>query len=207
MLTGVILAAGDSTRMGSPKATILDDAGVPFVVRIARTLFDAGLPEVVVITGRDHETAAGAVGSVTWKVAPRLVRNPDPSRGQLSSLWTALDACSGRADAIVMTLVDIPLLARDTVETVVATWLRTGAPIVRPEYGGRRGHPVVFDRAIFDELRRAPLDGGARTVLAAHYQEIVTVAVPDPGCVVDLDTPDEYRRAMGHAAETEQERG
>jgi molybdenum cofactor cytidylyltransferase len=79
---------------------------------------------------------------------------------------------------------------------VVETWQRSRAPIVRPAFGARRGHPVIFDRAVFDELRRAPVELGARAVVSAHYEEIVNVPVEDPGCVVDIDTPDDYQRAV-----------
>ena len=96
-----------------------------------------------------------------------------------------------------MTLVDVPLVTPATIELVIAAWSRTGAPIVRPSFGERRGHPVIFDRAVFDELRRAPLDVGARAVLSAHYHEIVNVPVDDPGCLVDVDTPEDYARAIG----------
>lgn len=196
MLSGIILAAGDSARMGSPKAVLPDRTGTPFVVRIATTLIAAGVPEVLVITGRHHDAIASAVAAARWAVRPRLVRNPDPARGQLSSLWLGLEACSPGTEAVAMTLVDVPALAQTTVEVVIETWRRTQAPIVRPQYRGRRGHPVIFDRALFDELRRAPLDKGARAVLSAHYAAIVNVPVSDPGCVQDLDTPEEYKRAM-----------
>jgi len=126
----------------------------------------------------------------------RVVRNEEPSRGQLSSLWTGLAACPPGTDAVVVTLVDVPLVTPATIELVIAAWLRTGAPIVRPTFGERRGHPVIFDRAVFDELRRAPLDVGARAVLSAHYREIVNVPVDDPGCLVDVDTPEDYAKEV-----------
>jgi len=99
--------------------------------------------------------------------------------------------------------VDVPMLAPATIAQVVEAWRRTRAPIVRPAYGQRRGHPVIFDRAVFHELRRAPAELGARVVVSAHYDEVVNVVVDDPGCVVDIDTPDEYRRAMGSVQDNE----
>jgi molybdenum cofactor cytidylyltransferase len=92
-----------------------------------------------------------------------------------------------------VTLVDVPLLAVSTITAVVRAWERTHAPIVRPEMNGRRGHPVIFDRAVFEELRQAPLAIGARAVVSAHYPEIVNVPVDDPGCILDIDTPEDYR--------------
>src|SRR5687768_6488915 len=191
MLSGVILAAGDSTRMGSPKALLLTPAGAPFVVAIADTFAAAGIRNTFVVTGRDHDRIAAALASA--RQPPRVVRNPDPSRGQLSSLLTAMDAAiAPDTEALVVTLVDVPLLRAETVQRVVGEWRRTRAPIVRPAIGDRHGHPVVFDRRVFDELRRAPLERGAKVVVRAHAAALVNVDVTDEGCLVDVDTPRDY---------------
>lgn len=177
--------------MGSPKALLLDNRGRPFITRVVEVMAAGGAAPVVVVTGRDHDAVAAALRQQAGGPVV-LARNPEPDRGQLSSLWTGLDACPPEADAVAVTLVDIPLLARTTVTAVIGAWSNSGAPIVRPEYRGRRGHPVIFDRRLFEELRRAPLESGARVVVSAHYPEIVNVAVDDPGCVVDVDTRDDY---------------
>jgi CTP:molybdopterin cytidylyltransferase MocA len=195
MLSGVILAAGDSIRMGSPKALLLTPQGVPFVVAIADTFAAAGIENTFVVTGRDHDRIVDALASA--RRAPRVVRNPDPSRGQLSSLLAAMDAAvAADTEALVVTLVDVPLLTAETVRRVVGEWRRTRAPIVRPAIGDRHGHPVVFDKRVFDELRRAPLDLGAKVVVRAHAAALVNVDVTDEGCLVDVDTPRDYE-ALG----------
>jgi CTP:molybdopterin cytidylyltransferase MocA len=129
-------------------------------------------------------------------VPPRVVRNPDPSRGQLSSLLIGIDAVPADAPAAVVTLVDVPLMTAETVRLVISEWQRTHAPIVRPAIGERHGHPVVFDRRLFQELRNTPLDVGAKAVVRAHVDEIVNVPVTDAGCLVDVDTPRDYE-ALG----------
>jgi molybdenum cofactor cytidylyltransferase len=182
--------------MGSPKALLPDRDGVPFIVRIVSSMRTAGLSNLVVVTGRHHDAIVDVLAQSPEPAAALVVRNPDPTRGQLSSLWTALDVCPPGTEAVVMTLVDVPMLAPSTIARVVETWRRTRAPIVRPAFGTRRGHPVIFDRSVFDELRRAPVELGARAVVSAHYEEVVNVPVEDPGCVVDIDTPDEYRRVV-----------
>jgi molybdenum cofactor cytidylyltransferase len=192
VVTAIVLAAGESSRMGFPKALLRSPAGQIFIARIAATMHAADLRDVIVVTGRHHDDIANAVAQDPHAPPMRLVRNPDPSRGQLSSLWTGLDACSPDAEAVVVTLVDVPMLRPSTVRQVLETWRATGAPIVRPAVGMRRGHPVVFDRRLFEELRRAPLEAGARAVVSAHYPEIVNVPVDDPGCLVDVDTPQDY---------------
>ena len=193
MLLGVILAAGDSTRMGSPKALLSTPDGRPFVVSIADTFARAGFDETLVVTGRDHDRIAAALADETFVAPVRIVRNPDPSRGQLSSLLTAMESgVAPGTEALVVTLVDVPLLTVDTVRRVISEWRRTRAPIARPAIGDRHGHPVVFDRRVFDELRRAPLDAGAKVVIRAHAAAVLNVPVTDEGCLVDVDTPRDY---------------
>lgn len=189
--------------MGSPKALLLDPDGVPFIVRIVSSMREAGVPDVVVVTGKHHDAIAEVLARSPMHGSVRIVRNPDPARGQLSSLWTAMDACATESEGLAMTLVDIPMVASATIARVIEVWRRTRAPIVRPAYGRRRGHPVIFDRAVFDELRRAPVESGARVVVSAHYDQVVNVEVDDPGCVVDIDTPEEYRRAVSAAQDSD----
>ena len=197
MPPGVILAAGDSTRMGSPKALLLTPDGRTFVAAIVETFTAAGIADIVVVTGRDHDRIVEALASAHLPVPPRIARNPNASRGQLSSLLTGMDASvTADAEAVVVTLVDVPLLAPETVRLVVSEWQRTRAPIVRPAIGARHGHPVVFDRRVFTELRSAPPDIGAKSVVRAHADEVLNVPVTDEGCLVDVDTPRDYE-ALG----------
>jgi len=192
VLPAIILAAGESTRMGSPKALLPDPDGRPFVARIVRTLHAAELPDVIVITGAQHDAIDAALNRDGVRESVRLVRNMDPARGQLSSIWTALDACPPDVPGLLMTLVDVPMLTSDTVRSVVDAWQRTRPAVVRPIVQGRRGHPVIFDRRLFGELRSAPLDAGARVVVRAHWDESVDVPVSDEGCLIDVDTPADY---------------
>jgi molybdenum cofactor cytidylyltransferase len=194
VVSAVILAAGASTRMGFPKALLPDDRGHPFILRISHTMAESGLPHVTIVTGVHHDRIVSALERHRAPpLVPVVVRNPDPGRGQLSSLWTAMDqVCTSDTEALVVTLVDVPLLTAETVRAVVEAWRRSRAPIVRPIFEGRRGHPVIFDRAVFAELRAAPLEAGARVVVRAHVHDSLDVPVNDPGCLVDIDTPGEY---------------
>lgn len=200
MLTALILAAGESTRMGTPKALLPDTDGRAFVARIVRTFASAGITDIVIVTGSQHAAIEAAVMADRPPVTPRFVRNPDPSRGQLSSLWTGLDVLDPGVAGVLMTLVDVPMLRASTIRAVVDAWHERKAPIVRPAMGDRHGHPVLFDRATFDELRRAPLAEGAKPVVHAYADRVVNVPVDDPGSLVDVDTPGDYQRVMkdGH---------
>ena len=193
VLAAIVLAGGASARMGRAKALLPDGDGRPFVARLARTFLAAGIDEIVIVTGSTHDPIVEALKHDRLPVMPRVVRNEDPARGQLSSLWTGMDAVQRpELDGIVMTLVDVPMVRPATVTTVIDAWLRDRPPVARPAIRGRHGHPVLFDRAVFDELRRAPLDTGAKAVLRAHAHELTDVPVDDEGCVIDLDTPEDY---------------
>jgi CTP:molybdopterin cytidylyltransferase MocA len=183
--------------MGSPKATLLMPDGETFVARIVGTLREAGVADLVIVTGRHHDAVVDALAR-DRATPTRIVRNLDPSRGQLSSLVAGMDAVvTPQTDAVLMTLVDVPLVRVSTVTAVIDAWRRARAPIVRPAIGDRHGHPVIFDRAVFEELRRAPLDAGAKAVVRAHEHEILNVPVDDEGCVRDVDTPGDYEGLRG----------
>lgn len=194
MLEALVLAGGASTRMGSPKALLADPDGSPFIVRIVSALAEAGLARVVVVTGAHHQGIVDACSShPTLADMVRCVRNPDPGRGQLSSLLVGMDAVVGpETEGLLVTLVDVPMVTSDTVRRVVRAWVLRRAPIVRPSVGGAHGHPVIFDRQVFANLRAAPLELGAKVVVRSHASRLENVPVEDAGCLLDIDTPDDY---------------
>jgi molybdenum cofactor cytidylyltransferase len=198
VLRGIVLAAGESTRMGAPKALLRDGDGKTFASRIVHTFHSAGIADVTIVTGTLHTQIVQAIASdAPLGATIRIARNPDPSRGQLSSLVVGLDAVDAPGvSAALVTLVDVPFVAASTIRAVVAAWQRTNAPIVRPARGDRHGHPVLFAHVVFKELRTADMTHGAKSVVHNHAARIVNVDVPDEGALLDLDTPDEYARAI-----------
>ena len=152
MVAGIILAAGASSRMGSPKA-LLRTGDRTFVRAILDAFRDGGLASVVVVVRPgdrevDAEVRASGFG--------RIVENPRPEEGQLSSLLAGLAAVDDPAvHGVLVTLVDVPLVSPATVRSLLDRAERSPAPILRAVHQGRQGHPVVFKRAVFDALRRA----------------------------------------------------
>jgi molybdenum cofactor cytidylyltransferase len=195
MVVGLILAAGASSRMGRPKALlpIGDDV---FVTRVCRTLLEAGIDDLVVVAGAEHEAIAEAVGLAG--LPARIVENPRRAEGQLSSVLAGL-AVADRpgVDAVLVHLVDAPLVRAGTVRAVLDAFIHTRAPVVRPSVDGRHGHPVVFGRRVFDDLRRADPSTGAKAVVRAYAAEVCDVAVEDEGACQDVDTPEDFARLSG----------
>jgi len=99
--------------------------------------------------------------------------------------------------ALMVVPVDAPMVTADTVATLIAAFSSTGASIVRARHHGWNGHPVIFSRAMFDDLRRADPEVGAKAVVRAHKGAILNVDVDDPGVVGDVDTPEDYRKLFG----------
>ena len=192
MIAGVILAAGRSTRMGRPKALLIAPCGRTFVARLVSALAGGGVDAPFVVGRPDDKQLRSTVESLDS--AARWVENPDADAGgQLSSLQAGLrKADRPGIRGLMVVPVDAPMIAVETVATLIATFNATGAPIVRPQYRGRNGHPVVFSRTVFDELRRADPAIGAKAVLRDHQDAIVNVDVDDPGVAGDIDTPEDY---------------
>lgn len=199
MLAALVLAAGESSRMGgSPKATLKAPCGRSFAGRIIDVLAESGVDNLYVVTGGHHDAIVAAVTADAPRRLPAFVRNPNPSRGQLSSLWVGMDqAISPDIEALLVTLGDVPMISVDVVRQVIEAWKTSGAPIVRPAIGEKHGHPVLYDRTLFATLRTAPLEQGAKAVVRAREADILNVPVTDPGCLRDVDTPDDYRLLGG----------
>lgn len=186
--------------MGRPKTLVLVDDHDTFMTRLVRTLREGGVDDVVVVVSADGPVEEIKVALATVPPEPRVVVNPDPSRGQLSSLLVGLGAIDrpGVA-AVLMTLVDVPLVSPGTVSSLLDVYAATRSPIVRPTRldDESHGHPVIFDRALFGELRQASFETGAKAVVRAHEAEIANVPVDDDGAFLDIDTPADYQRIFG----------
>jgi molybdenum cofactor cytidylyltransferase len=192
---GVILAAGRASRFGRSKALLpVEPGGPPFVVRLINVFQAAGIGDVLVV-GRPDDAP---LREVVTTARARFIVNADADRGQLSSLLAALDVIDGRTvRGVIVMPVDIPLIQASTIAAVRDAFVRGTLPIARAAHGGRHGHPVIFGSALFDELRRADLNAGAKAVVHAHASEILNVDVDDPAVLRDVDTPADYRELFG----------
>lgn len=195
MIPGIILAGGASSRMGRTKALLPLGGREVFLERITATLRRAGLEDVIAVLGGDADAVAEAASR--WSDPPRLVINPQPELGQLSSLQAALRvAAVPGVTAAMVTLVDLPLVSAETVAALLAAYRTADAPLVRPvSDDDRHGHPVIFPRSLFPELLRADPRHSVKPVLAGHRW--LDVPVRDEGAFDDIDTPEDYERLIG----------
>ena len=193
-IAGAVLAAGRSARMGNPKAT-LDFRGRPFVVAVLEALEALDFKHRVVVLGRD----APRVRPLLAPHSCLIVENPHDESGPIGSLRAALAALEPvRPTALLAWPVDMPHVRIATVERLIAAHEHTHAPVVVPVFGSRRGHPVIWDASVFEELATSPAAArnGARAVLHRHEQAAAAVVVDDPAVIDDIDTPQDYERLI-----------
>ena len=200
MIPAVVLAAGKSSRMGRTKALLpVGSLHETFLTRIIRVLREGGIDAIVVVIGGDAAAVRASLPRSDASLA--AVENPRYEEGQLSSLLVGLAAVEQRhdeVDAVMVTLVDLPLISADTVRSVLDAFrAKPDAPLVRPRRGVRYGHPVIFNRSIFGELRRADPSKGAKPVVHTYAAQEVNVDVVDDGAFIDIDTPEDYERFIG----------
>ena len=191
---GIVLAAGRSTRMGHPKA-LLEIEGRTFLERAVDTLAGGGCEPVLVVLPAGE--SRGRLGELARAVGAEAVENPLAEAEQIDSLRCGLAALSEAVEAAVVQPVDHPLADARTVRALVDGFAASGAPIVRPVYRDRPGHPVLFARRVWDELADADLERGARDVVHRYADAIYDVRLDDRGVAVDIDTVGDYEREVG----------
>ena len=191
MIVAVVLSAGESSRMGRPKALLPID-GQTFIARIVGALKQGGIERVVVVLGFNAEEMRRQISHLPVEI---LV-NPDYQRGQLSSLQVAVRhlITAQDCDGMMVHLVDHPYIDAALVRLMLQRFDGAKFSIVVPRHQGKRGHPVLFSQKLFNELLSAPLDQGAKAVVNAHRQDTLEIDTEDVGVTLDIDTPELYRQ-------------
>jgi molybdenum cofactor cytidylyltransferase len=217
VLAAVILSAGESSRMGSPKA-LVPFRGRTFLQRlldvvehvqhsagqVANGYAARGLDESARSPGAGIGFTRVVLGAKADEIRDRLgldpsiiVVNPHWRNGQLSSIQAAISGLSAeQTDGVLLFLVDHPLVGAEVVSQLVEKFYDSGRPIVLPKYRGKRGHPVIFAQRLYEELLAAPAEQGARAVVWRHNEEVLEVPTEDEGAVLNLNDPESVRRAL-----------
>jgi molybdenum cofactor cytidylyltransferase len=195
---GLILAAGESRRMGSPKA-LLDFRGATFLDTLIGLFTARCSPVIVVLGAAAEEIRAGVRRPATFVV------NPDYARGQITSMQCGLRVAPPEAEGVLFTLVDHPAVALGTIDALLEP-AATGEDdrpgglshkLRVPRYRGKRGHPVWISTQLIPEFLALPESGAARDVVRRHARETLFLDLDDPGIVADIDDPAAYRSLVG----------
>lgn len=199
-LAGLVLAAGDSTRMGIDKAMLpwpppppsASDPPPRTLLSAALLAFDPFTRFNVVVAGRNADAIATMVGGC----GAYLVRNPAPENGQFSSLQIGLrDLLYRGCNAAIVTPVDCPPLSASSLQRLHQAFLgalAAGSWAVAPEHDGKHGHPLLASRELIDAFLNAPITGNAREVIHAHASRVLYVPVPESLAKAGLNTPQDY---------------
>jgi len=191
MIVAVVLCAGESSRMGRPKALLPID-GQTFIERIVAALKQTKVGKIIVILGHNFRELEAKISHLPVKI----LINTDYKQGQLSSLQLAVRDLQADADCdgMLVHLVDHPYLAPLLVEEMIRRFYETKKRIIVPRYHGKRGHPVIFSNTLFGELLSAPMAEGAKAVVNAHRAATLEIDTQEEGIAVDIDTPELYQQ-------------
>lgn len=197
-LYAVILAAGESTRMGSDKALLPWPPVAPGSAPTGQTFLSAAIQAlelfsetVIVVVGKNEDTLA----PVVYANGASLVRNPAPDRGQFSSLQVGLrEVLNHGRDAAIVTLVDRPPANAGTLKTLCSAFTEASIDVwaVIPEYNGKHGHPFLVAREMIEVFLKAPPTATARDIEHQHLRHVAYVVVNDPLVTMNIDTPEQY---------------
>jgi molybdenum cofactor cytidylyltransferase len=191
MIAAVILAAGQSRRMGRPKL-LLPWGAATVIGQVVGVLLQAGLTEIVAVTGG----ARPAVEAALAALPVRAVYNPGHAQGEmLSSFQVGLQALGPQVSAALLVLGDQPQIELSTVQAVLAAHHQTGAALIVPSYQRRRGHPWLVARSLWAEVLALRDPTTLRDFLNADPARLHYLPVATPSILQDLDTPEDYARA------------
>jgi len=188
-IAAVILSAGQSVRMGGFKP-LLPLGGAPVIEQVAKLFLGAGIGHVVVVTGH----RASEIHEVVAPLKIKCVKNPDYRQGMFTSVQTGLRNLPHGCAAFFIHPVDIPLVRRHTVKRITTAFLATSPAILYPTFDERRGHPTLIRADLVPGILAWHGRGGLRTFLQGHDDESLELPVVDEAILLDMDTPEAYRR-------------
>jgi len=195
MLAAAILAAGESRRMGEPKA-LLPYRGATFLEHLLGVTRHPRIGVLRVVLGAHATDICAKV-----RLDPAMVVvNPDWPKGQLSSIHCAIRSLpTGATEGLLICPVDHPMVSADLIGQLIAAFDSSAKLIAIPVYHGRRGHPVLFRAVLYEELLAASPDVGARQVVWAHADSLAEIPTEEEGAVLNLNDPETLRKAIGGA--------
>lgn len=192
MLSGIILAAGESSRMGGKIKQLLSAGDGNFIETVIKKMADAGIGEIIVVLGANAEAIKQATDFKTAKI----VINENWREGQLSSLRVGIKNLSADSEGFLLNPCDSPFVKTETYKKIIEKWKSTKDKIHIPVFEGRRGHPAIFPSKFYEALSNGVLTEGAKSVIKDNPESVNLTEVDDPGVIVDIDTFEEYERCF-----------
>ena len=189
-VSAILLAAGESQRMGGINKLMLAVEGEPLLRHTVKTLLASRLGEVVVVLGHQAEEAR----ILLHELEVRTVVNSHYQEGQMSSVHCGLEALTRPCDGVMICLTDQPLLTAQDIDVLIDAFGRRGASIIVPTYQGRRGNPIVFAYAHRAEILGSGRNLGCKRLIERNPELVTTVEMDADHVVIDLDTPEDYAR-------------
>ena len=188
-ITAILLAAGQSTRMGARNKLLLDIGGQPMVRRVAETLLASHVDAVIAVLGYEHAAVAEALEGLPL----RIVVNLGHASGQMSSVRVGIEAIDGDPAAIVVALADQPALEPADIDFLIDAFTALPEPkILIPIRGGQRGNPIVLPGAERQKLLDGGFNFGCRNLIEQHPEAVAKIEVSNPHYLQDIDTPAAY---------------
>lgn len=191
MISAILLAAGQSRRMGEFKQ-LLPFAGRTVVECCADHLLASRVDELIVVTGHREADVRRALGGR----GVRLAHNADYRDGMSASVKCGIAAVSPAATAVLVALVDQPQIEPAVINRIIAAYESQRSLVVIPTYGGRNGHPVLIDLKLRDELLTFDGAQGLRQVIQAHAADLLQIEVATDAVLMDFDYPEDYQRLL-----------
>ena len=199
----LLLAAGQSRRMGGPNKLLAEIGGIPMVAHIARRLLASRARPIIAVLGNQADAVDAALG----KLPVERARNPDFAAGLSTSLKRGLAALPPDLDGVIVCLGDMPLISGRHLDRLIAAFNPLeGRAIIVPTRRGKRGNPVLWSKRFFPEMAELAGDVGAKHLIGEHAELVAEVEMDDDSVLVDIDTPDaldalrQKRKPAGEAA-------
>ncbi len=187
MISAIILAAGESSRMGQLKQLMTLGKGI-ILEYVIDNLLNSLVSEIIVVLGYKSEEVKKTIANKPVKI----VVNPDYHQGMSTSIKTGLDSIDNQAKAVMIALGDQPYIDSLTINNLIKAFFTHNKGITIPVYQGRRGHPVIFVKKYIGELLKLKGDIGGREIITRHPDDVLEVAVNCEGILIDIDTMENY---------------
>lgn len=189
MISGILLAAGESRRMGRPKL-LLPWGKTTILEKVVDNYLKARIHELVVVVGANQESIKEIL--ITKPVV--IVENAQYQEGMGTSIGKGVQAATDQAEGYLIGLGDQPFITSDIIDALITVFLEERPGIALCSYKGEKGHPVIFARKFRQELCELKGDTGGRTIITQHREELACVEIENEAILVDIDTPDDYRK-------------